>query len=280
MSALEKKFEEFCAIITLIIPALESLASTSLSNFWFWVSFSIIFAAVMYCVMVAFGRLVFKKYRLTLTQHVFWGFNSILSGCAILFWVVGQNLAPGLALLLVAWQGTINNDQFWADATNAACYQAVKNLGIEDFTNNPPPGLGVRASIPLNHPESQIVFTKVMMNRSAVHFSEMFPAIGRLLDVTDGLDTPSAEFTEMVKDYFDRAEPDHEGIKNLSHSESVGMCSSILRETFNSRVESLEILTIFVSIAVPTAAWLLLIVWVLCRSRRVMSNLIVTIQPN
>lgn len=279
MDSIRDILEEILAIITLVIPALESLANSNPSNFWFWIFVALLISLGMYLLVLGAGRLSLKGYRLTKLQHLSWVVNSLFSGAAIIVWVVGQNLAPGLALVLLAWQHAINDDQNWANETYMACYQAVKDLHVEDFSNFPPPGPGVRTSIPVNQPESQMALTRVMTDRAAVHFATSFPALGRLLDVADRLDTPSSELKVMVEEFFKQTKADGNGKKFLPQTKSIEMCSDILRETFNSRVESLQSLVLFVSIAVPSAAWLLLLTWVLCRSRRLMSGLIKTIQP-
>jgi hypothetical protein len=279
MDSLYDILEELGAIISLALPALESLSNSKPSDFWFWIVVSVVFAACMYFLMWGLGRLVFKRYKLTVAQHLAWGGCSLLSGAAIMFWVVGQNLAPGLNLLLLFWQGSIKQDQQWAGQTYAACYQAVKDTGKEDFSKSPPPPLGVNTFIPLNSDEAKMAYTRVMMDRTAVHFATDFSALGRLLNVTDGLDTPSSELKAKVNEFFKQAKPDAEGNKTLPRSEAIAMCSDILRENFQSRVGSLETLTLAVSYIMPALAWLGLMTWVLYRSNTDIGNLVARIAP-
>lgn len=264
--------DEILAILALAVPALESLLKLDPRNFWMWIGASIGFAALMYMISRFVGRLWFKKYQLSMTQHFFWFFASVLSGCGVMLWVASKHLANGLVLLLMSWQSQIDADTKWGEATHIACYEAVKALNIEDFSNHPHPSTGEKTSIPLNKPESRLTDARVMIDRASVHFADAYPSIGRLLNVTNGLDLPTSELSAKVDAFFDTAASDSEGNKSLPQSTSIKMCADILTETFSGRSDTLVNLTRFIAAGIPLLTWLTLFGWIGSDANQIMRN--------
>lgn len=264
--------DEILAILALAVPALESLLKLDPSNFWIWIGASIGFATLMYGISRFVGRLWFKKYQLSMTQHFFWFFASVLSGCGVMLWVASTHLANGLVLLLMGWQSQIDADTKWGEVTHIACYEAVKALNIEDFTKHPHPSTGKGSTIPLNKPESRLTDARVMIDRASVHFADAYPSIGRLLNVTNGLDLPTSELNAKVDAFFDTADFDSERKKSLPQSTSIKMCADILTETFSGRSDTLVYLTRFIALAIPLLTWLALFGWIGSDANKIMRN--------
>jgi len=193
---------------------------------------------------------------------------TVLTALGAILWVAGNNLRAGLALILVAWQGAINEDGPWAQRTFVARYETVKKLGLEDFTNHPHPSRG-GTTIPLNASESRLQDARVVIGLASVHFAGAYPALGRLLKVTDGLAAPISRVKNQVDAFFATGE------HIMPAAKTIKMCAEILKETFEGRYGALVAMTRWIAVGLPVISWLALYVWIARASSKIIKSKVV-----
>jgi len=99
----------------------------------------ILLAGLCWYVCSVCTRLWNKKYHITLTHRVLCGFATL---CTLFFTILLARLpyTKGAALASISlWQAQLNSYQAWAERTFARANDKVKELGVEDFSNAPPP---------------------------------------------------------------------------------------------------------------------------------------------
>ena len=139
---------------------------------------------------------------------------------------------------------------------------------MEDFTDHPPPSEGGHW-IPLTKSESRLADARVVVDKASQHFAEKFPALGRLLDVEEGLGLPTSELKKDVDAFFAA------GNNTLPMPKSVEICASMLTRLFAKRSSTLVTLTRIVAVGVPTVTWIFLFAWAGRTAHRIMGGKIV-----
>jgi len=148
-----------------------------------------------------YTRLWNKKFRITALHHTFCAFAS---GCTLLFTILFASLyyTKDAALLSIgAWQLQLNGDSTWGDQTFSKAYDTVKDLGIEDFSNAPPPG-SPGALIPTNHDESRQIAAATYANEACKHFDRKRPFLSKVVWSSPGV--PSDVIFQDVKAWHEQ----------------------------------------------------------------------------
>jgi hypothetical protein len=140
-----------------------------------------------------------RKFRVTLTHHILCGFASI---CTLVFVVLFVSLyyTKDAALASIAvWQLQLNQDNEWAEQTFATAYDRVKELGIEDFSNAPPPG-SPNSLIPTTQDESRQTAASVYADEACNHFDTSRPFLSKIVWSSPGV--PSETIFKDTVEWF------------------------------------------------------------------------------
>lgn len=104
---------------------------------------------------------------------------------AILYPAVSYFREAGEASIEV-WRAAINSDPAWAESTFQKAYNAVRELGIEDFAAVSPPG-SARSWIPASHDESRQTAASVYAESACAHFAHSRPFLSKMVWARPGV---------------------------------------------------------------------------------------------
>jgi hypothetical protein len=173
----------------------------------------IVLAAVCWTGCSYYSRLWNLRYRVTITHHLLCGLAAILT---FMFTVLFAALAYTRQAALVSvqvWEGQVNLDRVWANSTFANAYAKVKNLGLEDFSNAPPPGAG-GTRIPTVNERSIMVAASTYAEAAAQHFVINRPFLSKI--VQGRVDVPTQTLDSDVKNYFATVSKSYPPLRGIS----------------------------------------------------------------
>ena len=130
MNWISQRVEEFQAVASLVGPALRALYQNDPDKFWATIGWALGLAIAMHLLCRLIGKLWFKRFKPSFPQYLLSMLATVLTALGSILWVAGNNLRPGLALVLHGWEGAINGDDAWAQKTFVARYETVKKLRI------------------------------------------------------------------------------------------------------------------------------------------------------
>ncbi|MEI7775485.1 MAG: hypothetical protein WCK17_12005, partial [Verrucomicrobiota bacterium] len=160
----------------------------------------IAFAAFCWWGCSAYSRLWNLRYRVTFTHHILCALAAILTLASTLVFAALRYTKEAADVSVQVWEVQINLDRFWADTTFSTAYYKVKALGLEDFSNAPPPGSPGGSHIPVTQNGSQLLAASIYANAAAAHFGTARPFLGKIIHAKAEL--PSALLDADVKNYF------------------------------------------------------------------------------
>lgn len=159
----------------------------------------VVFAGLCWYVCAVYTRLWNKRFHVTLMHHVLCVFASLCTlGFVILFPSLFYTKDVALASITL-WQQQIKTDSSWADDTFAKAYDKVKELGIEDFSNAPPPGTP-GSLIPTNQDQSRQTAAEVYADEACRHFDSKRPFLSKVVWSSPGV--PSATIFQDTTEWF------------------------------------------------------------------------------
>jgi hypothetical protein len=197
----------------------------------------ILLAGLCWYVCSVYTRLWNKKYHITLTHHVLCGFATL---CTLFFTILFASLAytKDAALASISlWQAQLNSDQAWAERTFARAYDKVKDLGVEDFSNAPPPG-SPGSLIPTNSDEARQTAASTYSNEACRHFDAKRPFLSKVVWSSPGV--PSDIIFQDVRKW-------HETNPNYPPARAIEIAANQIKEGLNPqapRVISLSRLSV------------------------------------
>ena len=106
---------------------------------------------------------------------------------------------PAAKVMIAAWQVRVNLDPAWERETFTRIYNAVKQNGLEDFTNTPPIG-DPNAFIPLTHEESQHITASICAHATCEHFTKSHPFLSKIVWSDAG--APTAQISSSITQWF------------------------------------------------------------------------------
>lgn len=159
----------------------------------------VVLAALCWVACSYFSRLWNLRFRTNLLHHVLCFFAAVLTLVfTVLFFALQYTKEAAFASVKI-WEAQINLDPVWADKTFAVAFEAVKVLGIEDFSNVPLPGFP-NSHIPANHDQSIIAAAGAYANGASEHFHDSRPFLGLMLQ--GKTEVPRQVLDTDVKNYF------------------------------------------------------------------------------
>jgi hypothetical protein len=190
----------FSDLVSLLLGCIPIYMVREPGSFRLTVLLGVALAGLCWVVCSVYTRLWNRRFHLTLAHHLFCAFAAL---CTLFFTVLFGSLyfTKDAALLSIdEWQNQLNSDRLWGDRTFAKAYDKVKDLGIEDFSNAPPPG-SPNSFIPTNHDESRQTAATTYADEACKHFDQRRPFLSKVVWSSPGV--PSEVVFKDVKEWHE-----------------------------------------------------------------------------
>lgn len=145
-----------------------------------------------------FTHLWNKRYKVRLTHHLLCGLAAVITLVATVVFATLKHAASAADVSIEAWKVQLGMDQFWADHTFKQAYERVKLLGLEDFSNAPPPPVG--HTIPATKEPSQVECAWIYASQAARYFKQQRPYLGSIVGASG--EVPRDVLTADIRRYF------------------------------------------------------------------------------
>ena len=185
--------------ISLLLGCVSIFMLRASTQFRLTVLLGIALAALCWYVCTVYTHLWNKRFRVTLTHHILCGIASL---CTLIFTVLFASVTYTQDAALASirlWQAQLNLDRPWADGTYAKVYNRVRDLGVEDFSEAPPPG-SPDTHIPTTQESSRETAASIYANEACRHFDAKRPFLGKVVWSSPGV--PSQVILQDVNDWF------------------------------------------------------------------------------
>jgi len=185
--------------LSLLVGCVAFFAANSRGNFTLTLVVGSLLAALCWVGCSYYSRLWNLRYRVTITHHVLCCLAAILTLLFTVIFVALRYTKEAARVSVQGWELQINLDKFWAERTYASTWQKVKSLGLEDFTNAPPPGMP-NSHIPTNKDPSIRLAASTYAKASVEHFKNNRPFLSKIVHTQ--IELPSQVLDADVKNYF------------------------------------------------------------------------------
>lgn len=185
--------------LSLLVGCVAFFAVNSRAQFGLTLVIGVVLAALCWVGCSYYSRLWNLRYRVTLTHHILCCFAAVLTLLFTVVFVALRYTKEAAYVSVQAWEAQINLDKIWAEATFATAWQKVKGLGLEDFSNVPPPGM-LNSHIPANKAASIHLAAATYAKASVEHFKGNRPFLSKIVQAHT--DLPSQVLDADVKNYF------------------------------------------------------------------------------
>ncbi|MEM8557402.1 MAG: hypothetical protein AAGG50_06215 [Bacteroidota bacterium] len=189
------------------------------------------------CWLVGFRsvRLWNRTYRASLGFHVIWGLGAAVTfaGVLLLFSLRYAEVAAKMALS--AWEQRTTEALQWQHTAIDEAYEAVHELGLEDFDGVPTPSEN-GFYIPISAEASRAVAANVLAKHAARQFEEHEPLLARYLESWAG-DSAAALDTLIAQRFAElRAETLPGVAVQVGTAQAVAMATQVVRERLAEQV--------------------------------------------
>lgn len=166
--------------LSLVISCIALFSSRDSRLFAATVVGGIVLAALCWFLCTVYTHLWNRRYRLTFANHVFCAVASLLTFLFVLTFASLAYTKEAALTRIDLWHIQLKSDAAWERSTFAKAYNRVKDLGIEDFSNVPPPDTpGV--VIPVTRDESRQTAASTYANAACENFDEMHPFLSKIV---------------------------------------------------------------------------------------------------
>lgn len=155
------------------------MASRTPRTFFLTIIAALVLAGVCWFVCTNYSKLWNKRYQITMIHHVLCGIAAVMT---LVFTLVYMSLSFTREIAAAAvnqWSTEIHNDNAFKQTTFGNVYNAVRALGIENFSGYPAPPQGRR--VPLNHEQSRTLMAKTYGDAACRDFQRKNPFLSRVI---------------------------------------------------------------------------------------------------
>lgn len=139
---------------------------------------AIVLAGLCWWACSAYSHLWNRHFRVSIIHHIMCAFAAIITLMAAVVFVSLKHAKTAAEISVEAWKIELGLDKVWASSTFSSAYKNVKALGLEDFSNAPPPPLG--STIPAVNERSQIECAHAYATSAAKHFNLRRPYLSSI----------------------------------------------------------------------------------------------------
>lgn len=141
-----------------------------------------------------------KNFRVSIIHHLMCAFAAFITFIAAVVFVSLKHANTAAGFSVEAWRTELEMDKKWADSTYATAYARVKALGIEDFSNFPPPSPLAESAIPLTNERSQLECALTFASSAAHNFNQRRPYLSSIASAK--FDIPRDVLRNDIRHYF------------------------------------------------------------------------------
>ncbi|MEO8615240.1 MAG: hypothetical protein ABI600_08880 [Luteolibacter sp.] len=139
-----------------------------------------------------------KRYKVRLTHHLLCGLAAVITLVSTVVFATLRHASSAADVSIEAWKLQLGLDPFWADHTFKQAYERVRALGLEDFSNAPPPPVG--HTIPATKEPSQVECAWIYASQAALYFKQQRPYLGSIVGASG--EVPRNVLTADIRHYF------------------------------------------------------------------------------
>lgn len=174
-------------MLSLLVGSVGVFLVTDPAGFRFAILTGVLLAVVFWYACYIYTRLWNKRYHMTPIHHMVCALAALITLAVAILYPAVDHVRKAEEASIALWQATINGDKIWAKFTLDNAYQAVRKLGIEDFTDIGPGGTG--SWIPTSHDESRQTAAGVYATSAWEHFTRSRPFLSTVLSGQRGIPT-------------------------------------------------------------------------------------------
>jgi hypothetical protein len=160
---------------------------------------SIGLASLCWWICSQYSSLWNRSYKITVFHHLMCAFAALITLVALIVSAAFKHALPAALTSVDVWEIQLLTDQEWANQTMIDAYHRVRNLGLEDFTNHPPPS-NAGSSIPITHERSKIECALTYAEAGASHFNRSRPYLSSVVKARS--EVPRDLLREDMAHYF------------------------------------------------------------------------------
>lgn len=120
-----------------------------------------------------------KRYKVRLTHHILCGLAAVITLVATVIFATLKSAPSAADISIELWKVQLGLDPIWMNQTFSQAYERVRSLGIEDFSNAPPPPVG--HTIPATKEKSQVECAWVYASQAARYFKQQRPYLSTIV---------------------------------------------------------------------------------------------------
>lgn len=139
---------------------------------------AIILAGLCWWACSTYSRLWNRRFRVNILHQIICAVAALITLLTAIVFVSLKHAKTATELSLGAWKIELGLDRSWAARTFSNAYNNVKALGLEDFSNAPPPPIG--SNIPAVNERSQIECAHTYATSAAGHFNLRRPYLSSI----------------------------------------------------------------------------------------------------
>jgi len=222
-------------LIRLLAECMATFSYRELTIFLGTISGGVFLAVGGWILCSRYARLWNLRYRITVTHHVLCGIAAVLT---LLFAITFASLKYtrlAAEILVAGWQLQILSDSSWEQKTFRKSFDAIKGLGVEDFTNFPDPDQGGHL-VPLQKLASRQTLATVYSTEAVTHFNKTHPTLSKILKTEPGI-SPEI-ITDDVTAFF--ADHPHENYSNIN---AVWLAADHIRQSLEVQISRMVPIT-------------------------------------
>jgi hypothetical protein len=184
---------------SLLAGSVGFFAANSRNDFVGIMILGLILAAVCWWGCSQFSRLWNLGYRIVFLHHLLCFVAAMLTLIFTVTFFALRYAKEAADASVQIWEAQVQADAEWSKAVYNKAWHQVKDTGLEDFTNVPPPS-DLNSYIPLNK-DGSIRLTATIYTKAALdHFVAHRPFLSKI--ITAQLEVPQRQLDTDVKSYF------------------------------------------------------------------------------
>jgi hypothetical protein len=204
-------------------------------------------AAICWIVASNYSRLWNLRFRTTRLHHILCLFAALCTLVFAVFYASLKYTKQAADLAIDRWRDRLTADQTWGKETFKRAYYEVKKLGLEDFSNYPPPEQGGNL-VPLGHLQSRKKSAEVHVNAAVRHFQGQHPFLNKMLWARSSI--PTALIDQRINEFF-RLNPG----KTFPFSEAINIAAREIKSDLQTQTQRI----------VPTARLMLFLLFLVAQ---------------
>lgn len=146
-----------------------------------------------------YSRLWNKRFRVSIIHHLMCGLAALVTLLAVVVFAALKHASAAAGISVEAWKIELASDTIWAGNTFKTAYDRVYSLGLEDFSQAPPPPAG--STIPAVNERSQVECAWTYAASAASHFNHRRPYLSKIASAS--ADIPRDVLRRDIRQYFE-----------------------------------------------------------------------------